>query len=107
MIATKDVSNNVVTPICNKWLDPGVYIVNAALRMTLPTQTTIEQTITVGSTADGRGSSALTLPAGTQAFTHTSVIEVAGGSSNVVLQSRHYSGAVVSITGWLSITKLK
>ena len=107
VIATKDVSNNTVTTVCNKWLAKGVYVVNANLRLVLPTQTTIEQTLTIGGTADGRGSSALTLPAGTQAFTHTSVITVNDDSSNVVLQARHYAGVTVSVTGWLSITKIK
>ena len=107
VIATKDVTNNTVTPICNIWLDPGVYIINASLRLNLPVQTTVEQTLMIGGGADGRGSSALTLPAGTQAFTHTSVIDVTGESSNVVLQARQYAGSTVSVTGWLSITKLK
>lgn len=107
IIASKDVPNNAITTICNKWLAKGVYIINASLRLTLPIQTTIEQTLTVGGVADGRGSSALTLPAGSQIFVHTSVIEVMEESANVVLQARHYAGAIVPVTGWLSITKLK
>lgn len=107
VIATQSVPSSTTTPICNKWLEPGVYIVNANLRMDLSVQTTVGQVLLVGGTADGRGSAAFTLPPGKQSFARTSVIEVKDTSVNVVLQAQQYHSAAIPIEGWLSITKLK
>ena len=105
--ATVEVSHNTQTNLCNKWLEKGVYVVNAAVRTTLPNQSALEEYILIDGAADGRGSHSLTLPAGFQALTHTSVISITNESANLVLQTRHYAGATLSVTGWLHITRLK
>ena len=101
------IASGVLTPICNKWLEKGVYFIGTNLRLTLPAACQIEQFISVDGIQDAAGSSANNLEAGFQSNNIGFIIEVKQTSANVVFQARQYSGSPLEITGWMFVTKLK
>lgn len=107
VIAETTIGSNVLTNVCNKWLEKGVYFINTQIRANLSEACNFEQFILVGDTQDPRGSSSLVLGAGNNASNIGFIIEIKDTSRNVVLQVRQYSPESVFLEGWMFITRIK
>ena len=107
VIAETTIDSNVLTNVCNKWLEKGIYFINTQIRANLSKDCNFEQFILVDDTQDPRGSSSLVLGAGNNASNIGFIIEIKDTSRNVVLQVRQYSQESVFLEGWMFITRIR
>ena len=100
-------NTNTPTSICSMWLVPGVYIIDATAKFTLPKQSQLE--VHIG-TDDGNAISSLVqnFPAGIQWVKNVGILTITGtASKNVILKVRQDSGTIISCTGLFYATRIR
>lgn len=100
-------TTNIPTSVCSMWFMPGVYIIDATLKATLPKQSQLE--LHVG-TDDGDNIQSLitTLPAGIHWARNVGILKITGtASKNVILKVRQDSGATISCTGVFNAVRIR
>lgn len=100
-------TTNTTTSVCSKWLVPGVYIIDATAKFTLPKQAQVE--VHVGSD-DGNNIASLvqTIPAGIQWARNVGILKITGtASKNVILKVRQDSGVTISCTGVFNTVRIR
>lgn len=102
----KNASQNVYTPMCNKWLVAGTYMINTTISLALTGTSEVSQSIIVD-TEDQDTLSTLVLPAGSQSLKQSNVIVVSNASSNVTLTVKHTDKASLNIEAQMYYVRLK